>query len=265
MLTSEHPVDVAAAPPPASAAAAKSATLPADGIQGAQVVLAVEVCLKSGSNAVEADVRAAVERVLAKRTIWYTDGPIALGPQGEDAFVDAHVESMRVCDTDPEVARHVSVLLFWQISLSLHVYKLNHEEPADEIDDDEDIPSFTEYLLPFGRFEGLWEALLFDAGIKSQLLNYARMAALFSDRNVDPALVSWNRLVLLHGPPGTGKTSLCKALSHKLAIRLSGRFSEAALVEINAHSLFSKWCVIAHPRAFMRDRSIDRLTLTSIR
>ena len=91
------------------------------------------------------------------------------------------------------------------------------------------------------------------------------MAALFSDRNVDPALVSWNRLVLLHGPPGTGKTSLCKALSHKLAIRLSGRFSEAALVEINAHSLFSKWCVIAHPRAFMRDRSIDRLTLTSIR
>ena len=112
----------------------------------------------------------------------------------------------------------------------------------EDIEEEENsVHAAKNWILPSADFEGLWESLIFDVGVKESLLSYVEVTMLLSERGVDPNLVTWNRVVLFHGPPGTGKTSLCQALSHKLCLRLGSRFDYGHLVEINSHSLFSKW------------------------
>lgn len=128
-------------------------------------------------------------------------------------------------------------------SVSIHVHQLYDDEVAEEAADDgeESTIAFSMWTLPSLEFDGLWESLLYEEEVKPKLLRYVSTAMRFSELGVDPRVIAWNRVVLLHGPPGTGKTSLCKGLSQKLAIRMSHLYAQGHLIEVNAHSLFSKW------------------------
>ncbi|KAG5474424.1 hypothetical protein LSCM1_03206 [Leishmania martiniquensis] len=115
-------------------------------------------------------------------------------------------------------------------------------------DEGDQVSPFTLTPLPHISLEGQWESLYYgesaaaSIAFKRDIVSYVDTAMRFARAGVSANVVTWNRFILFYGPPGTGKTSLCRALAHKLSIRLaSSGYPRACLLEINAHSLFSRW------------------------
>ena len=88
-------------------------------------------------------------------------------------------------------------------------YEFSDQGPETEAIEshDEQVLASTHWILPNkdDGFFGLWESLVYDDSLKENLLDFAETMLLFSQKNVDQNIVSCNRLILLHGPPGTGE------------------------------------------------------------
>ncbi|KAG5500508.1 hypothetical protein JKF63_03602 [Porcisia hertigi] len=129
----------------------------------------------------------------------------------------------------------------------------------------DDSASFTLTPLPHISLEGQWESLHYgeseaaSTAFKRDVVSYVDTAMRFAHAGVNANFVTWNRLVLFYGPPGTGKTSLCRALAQKLSIRLTSVYARARLLEINAHSLFSRWFSESGKRVLQLFEQVHRI------
>ncbi|WP_439633351.1 AAA family ATPase [Glycocaulis sp.] len=90
--------------------------------------------------------------------------------------------------------------------------------------------------LPDPALGALWDSIVLDERIKKQLLSQAVLNFTMRPK-VDRSVIPLHGVILLVGPPGTGKTSLARGLAHRTAQAFPR--SGFRLLEVEPHTLTS--------------------------
>jgi pachytene checkpoint protein 2 len=90
-------------------------------------------------------------------------------------------------------------------------------------------------LLPDLEFVAQWDAVIVEKAQKDRLLSQAVLNFTLREK-VNRARLPLHGLIVLHGPPGTGKTSLARGLAARTAETV-GNLGQFRFVEVEPHAL----------------------------